>query len=168
MRRRFALSIAYLVALTAALAFADLGVAMTAGLMAAGWVLLALVEWTTWHDVEHFGAGYPPVWRARHVRLPPPRPLEQFAQGYPDALRDEGATWIASRAVREELFRAWPIAPSDDEAWAADAPPEDTQPAVVRTSRHHVDPTSPETILVPVRPTHRALPLRLKDRGRRT
>ncbi|HEY2326734.1 MAG TPA: hypothetical protein VGH52_04535 [Gaiellaceae bacterium] len=118
-RWRFGLSLMYLVALAAALAFADLGAPATIGLMAAGWVLLAVVEWTVWRKFAHFGAGMPPSWQAPRMILPAPQPLEQFTQGYPDAVRDEGATWIASPAVREELFGAWPV---------ASPPSEDTQP----------------------------------------
>lgn len=123
LRGRLALSVAFLAALAVALAFADLGTAATVGLMLAGWVLVAAIEWTAWRGVAHFGPGNPPAWRvARVVSLPPSRPLEQFTQGYPDAVRDEGATWIASPAVREELFGEWPVAmPNED--------PEDTQPA---------------------------------------
>jgi len=122
MRARLALSVAYVAALAVALAFADLGTPATVGLMLAGWLLLAAIEWTAWHGVAHYGAGSPPAWRVPRVSLPPAQPLEQFAQGYPDAGRDEGATWIASPAVRDELLAEWPVAmPSED--------PEDTQPA---------------------------------------
>jgi hypothetical protein len=122
MRARLALSVAYVAALAVALAFADLGTPATVGLMLAGWLLLAAIEWTAWHGVAHYGAGSPPAWRVPRVSLPPAQPLEQFAQGYPDAVRDEGATWIASPAVRDELLAEWPVAmPSED--------PEDTQPA---------------------------------------
>ncbi len=122
MRGRFALSVAFVAALAVALAFADLGTPATLGLMLLGWLLIAAIEWTVWHGVAHFGAGNPPAWRVPRVSLPPAQPLEQFPQGYPDAVRDEGATWIASPAVRDELFGQWPVAmPNED--------PEDTQPA---------------------------------------
>jgi hypothetical protein len=157
----------YLAALAVALAFADLGVPATVGLMLTGWVLVAAVEWTWWRRTARFGAGMPPAWQAPRVTLPAPRPLEQLVQGYPDSVRDEGATWIASAAVREELFGAWPVAADTDETWAPSvAEPEDTQPAVVRTSRHHVDPASSDTTQFPIRPAHRALPRALEDRGR--
>ena len=129
MRGRFFLMAVYLAALAAALAFADLGVPATLGLMFVGWVVVSAIEWTWWRRVTRFGAGMPPAWQAPRVTLPAPRPLEQFAQGYPDAVRDEGATWIASPSVRDELLGAWPVASDTEDEWPPSDDPEDTQPA---------------------------------------
>jgi hypothetical protein len=163
-RRRSAFSLLYLIALAVALAFADLGLATTVGVMLLGWVLLAGIEWTAWRAVPHYASGLPPAWHAPHVSLPPPQPLEQL--GYPEVERDDAATWIASAAVRAELLGAWPVALEDDgDSWIAPADtPADTQPALVRFARHHVDPGVPETIKVPARPLRRRLPLALRNK----
>jgi hypothetical protein len=159
-RRRVALSFLYLIALAVALAFADVGLAATVGAMLLGWVLLASIEWTAWRGVPHYAAGLPPAWHAPHVPLPPPQPLEQL--GYPEVERDDAATWIASAAVRAELLGEWPVAlEGDEESWIT---PADTQPALVRFARHHVDPGVPETIKVPARPLRRRLPLSLREK----
>jgi hypothetical protein len=154
----------YLAALALALVFADLGTAATLGVMFLGWLLIALLEWASWTRIPHFASGSPPAWHAHQMTLPPPQPLEQV--GYPEAEHDDGATWIASPAVRAELAGAWPVAlPGEDsDSWVAPADtPADTQPAFVRYARHHVDPTAVATIQVPTRPRRRRLPLSLKD-----
>jgi hypothetical protein len=166
MRRstRVALSVSYLAALALALAFADFGVSATVGVMLLGWLVLVLLEWAGWRRIPHFGSGSPPAWHAPQMSLPPPQPLEQV--GYPEVERDDAATWIASPAVRAQLAGAWPITPEGEESdsWIPPADtPADTQPAVVRFARHHVDPSDSATIQVPARPRRRRLPLSSKD-----
>jgi hypothetical protein len=162
-RRRVTLSLLYLIGLAVALAFADIGLPGTIGVMLLGWALLAAIEWTAWRGVPHFGAGMPPAWQAPQMTLPPPQPLEQL--GYPEVEHDEAATWIASPAVRAELLGAWPVAVGEEsDSWIAPADtPADTQPEFVRFALHHIDPADPATIQVPTRPRRRRLPLSLRD-----
>jgi len=117
---RFLLEVAFLAALAAGLAFAQLDRAEIVGLMLLGWLLVAAIEWASWRTRPHFASGLPPRYVVPSVELPPPLPLEQVAAGYPDASRDEAPTWIATPALRaemlgeptvgEETAGAWPVA----------------------------------------------------------
>src|SRR3954454_20853518 len=106
---RFALEVLFLIALAVALALADLRPAEIGGVMLAGWVIVAALEWAAWREQPHYGSGLPPRYYIPQVSLPPAQPLEQVAAGYPDA-RDEAPTWIASAALREEMLGEWPVA----------------------------------------------------------
>jgi hypothetical protein len=106
---RFALEVLFLVALAVGLALADLRPIEIAGVMAVGWLIVALLEWAAWRDQPHYGSGLPPRYYIPQVSLPPAQPLEQVAGGYPEA-RDEAPTWIASAALREEMLGEWPVA----------------------------------------------------------
>jgi hypothetical protein len=117
---RFALEAAYLGALAAALAFTSLSAIEIAGAMLLGWALVAGSEWSAARARPHFAAGLPPRWSVPALALPPAQPLEQVLPAYPEAQRDEAATWIASAALREELLGDWPVLHD----------PEDTQEAV--------------------------------------
>ena len=77
--------------------------------MAAGWIVVAAIEWAAWRGEPHFGSGLPPRYYLPRVELPPAQPLEQVAQGYPDAGRDDAPTWIASAALRAEVLGEWPL-----------------------------------------------------------
>lgn len=124
---RFAVEVVFLVALAVALALADLRPLEIAGVMLAGWVIVAALEWAAWRDEPHYGSGLPPRYYVPHVSLPPPQPLEQVAAGYPEA-RDEAPTWIASAALREEMLGEWPVAlapPREDEEALRDPEPVD-------------------------------------------
>jgi hypothetical protein len=117
---RFALEAAYLGALAAALAFTSLSAPVIVGAMLLGWALVAGNEWAAARARPHYAAGLPPRWHVPAMTLPPAQPLEQVLPAYPEAQRDEAATWIASAALREELLGEWPVL----------VDPEDTQEAV--------------------------------------
>jgi hypothetical protein len=117
---RLALEVAYLVALAAALAFTSLSAPAIVAVMLAGWALVAASEWAAARGRPHFAAGLPPRWYVPAIALPPAQPLEQVQASYPEPRLDEGATWIASAALREELLGEWPVL----------VEPEDTQEAV--------------------------------------
>jgi|SRR5579884_6971 len=130
---RFAAEALFLAALAVALAFARLDALEIAGAMLLGWIVVAALEWAAWRGEAHFGSGLPPRYYVPAVRLPPPQPLEQVEQGYPDASREEAPTWIASAALRAEVLGEWPVAAvpvevetepvEDDEREEEEAPP---------------------------------------------
>jgi hypothetical protein len=107
---RFVLEVLFLAALAAALTFANLRPLTIAGLMLIGWVLVAVFEWGALRSRSHYGSGLPPRWYVPQFALPPPRPLEQVASGYPapETAGDE-ATWIACPAMLAD----WPVIESD-------------------------------------------------------
>src|SRR5438552_14341354 len=107
---RLFVEVAFLAALAAALTFADLQAYEIAGVMVLGWVLVAVFEWGALRARPHYGSGSPPRWYSPPVKLPPPRPLEQFSAGYPAAEAPSDApTWIASPAMLAD----WPVADVD-------------------------------------------------------
>jgi hypothetical protein len=107
---RFVAEALFLVALAVALTLARLDALEIAGAMLLGWVVVAALEWAAWRAEPHFGSGLPPRYYVPAVKLPPPQPLEQLDQGYPDASREEAPTWIASAALRAEVLGEWPVA----------------------------------------------------------
>lgn len=110
----------YLAALAAALAFSNLTSVEIAGVMVAGWLLVAGVEWTAFRSLAHFAAG--PRWHVPYADLPPAQPLEQVGAGYPELERDEEATWIASAQLRAELLGEWPVPAVQEDT--EEAPPD--------------------------------------------
>jgi hypothetical protein len=106
---RFVVEALFLAALTVALALAHLDAIEIVGAMALGWLVVAAIEWTAWRGEPHYGAGLPPRYYLPRVDLPPPQPLEQVVQGYPDAGRDDAPTWIASASLRAEVLGEWPL-----------------------------------------------------------
>ena len=106
---RFVVEALFLAALTVALALAHLETLEIIGVMALGWLIVAAIEWTAWRGEPHYGAGLPPRYYLPRVDLPPPQPLEQVVQGYPDAGRDDAPTWIASASLRAEVLGEWPL-----------------------------------------------------------
>jgi hypothetical protein len=123
---RLVLEVAFLAALAAALTFAGLEAYETAGVMLVGWLLVAVFEWGALRSRPHYGSGLPPQWYVPRVDLPPPRPLEQLAAGYPAAeAATDAPTWIASPADLAD----WPVAdvepgletPVDEETHVHDA-----------------------------------------------
>jgi hypothetical protein len=107
---RFFVEVLFLAALAAALTFADLRPIEIVGLMLLGWVLVAVFEWGALRGRSHYGSGLPPRWYVPPVSLPPPRPLEQVASGYPaPETAADAPTWIASPAMLAD----WPVAESD-------------------------------------------------------
>jgi hypothetical protein len=110
---RLILEVAFLAALAAALTFADLERYAIVGVMLLGWLLVAIFEWGALRTRPHYGSGSPPRWYSPQVKLPPPRPLEQFSAGYPAAeAASDAPTWIASPAMLAE----WPVAADVDSA----------------------------------------------------
>jgi hypothetical protein len=106
---RFVLEVLFLLALAVVLTLANLRPIEIAGIMLAGWVIVAALEWAAWREEPHYGSGLPPRYYIPQMSLPPPQPLEQVAAGYPET-RDEAPTWIASAALREEMLGEWPLA----------------------------------------------------------
>jgi hypothetical protein len=107
---RFLLEVLFLLALAVGLTLADLAPLEIAGVMLIGWVIVAALEWAAWRGEPHYGSGLPPRYYVPRLNLPPPQPLDQVAAGYPEAVRDEAPTWIASAALREEMLGGWPVA----------------------------------------------------------
>ena len=106
---RFVVEALFLAALTVALTLAHLDALEIVGAMALGWIVVAAIEWTAWRGEPHYGAGLPPRYYLPRVDLPPPQPLEQVVQGYPDSGRDDAPTWIASASLRAEVLGEWPL-----------------------------------------------------------
>jgi hypothetical protein len=114
---RFFVEIVFLGALAAAAIVADLRPLEIGGLMLAGWIVVALFEWTVSRALPHYGRGMTPRYYVPQVSLPPPRPLEQLPSGYPTADRDDAPTWIAPPALRnemlgDEMLAEWPVSVS--------------------------------------------------------
>jgi len=113
---RFALEVLFLAALAAGLALAKLSALEIIGVMAIGWLVVALLEWAAWRGEPHYGSGLPPRYYVPSTSLPPPQPLEQVYAGYPDPQREEAPTWIASADVRAKLLGEWPVtAPGEED-----------------------------------------------------
>jgi hypothetical protein len=131
---RFVLEVLFLVALAVGLTLANERPLVIAGVMLAGWLLAALLEWAAWRGQPHYGSGLPPRYYVPQVALPPRQPLEQVGEGYP-AGRDEAPTWIASPSLRAEVLGEWPVAaPAAGEETEESAPEDidvDEEPAAV-------------------------------------
>lgn len=169
---RFVVEALFLAALTVALTLAHLDALEIVGAMALGWLVVAAIEWTVWRGEPHYGAGLPPRYYLPRVDLPPPQPLEQVEQGYPDSGRDDAPTWIASASLRAEVLGEWPVygpvqqdteeepeprfatpAEVDADPWTVAAMPsapvtEEEPPALpparsARTARYTFDPLGP-------------------------
>ena len=133
---RFVVEALFLAALTVALALAHLDVMEIVGAMALGWIVVAGIEWAAWRSEPHFGSGLPPRYYLPRVELPPPQPLEQVVQGYPDSARDDAPTWIASASLRAEVLGEWPLFGPGREEQAA----EEEEPEFVDASKPGADP----------------------------
>jgi hypothetical protein len=133
---RFGLEVLFLAALAAVLAIATVRPLIIIGVMAAGWVLVALVEWAVWRGQPHYGSGLPPRYYVPRLNLPPAQVLEQVRAGYPEAQRDEAPTWIASAALRAEVLGEWPSPP--------EAPPEAAPLPVIEAQPVEPEPEPPE------------------------
>jgi hypothetical protein len=161
---RLALEVAYLVALAAALAFTSLSAPAIVAVMLAGWALVVASEWAAARERPHFASGLPPRWYVPAVVLPAAQPLEQVLPAYPEPRLDEGATWIASAALREELLGEWPllIEPEDTqealpEEWIVPLPavePELVEPEPEPEPEPELEP-EPEPVVVVVEPAPR-------------
>ena len=137
---RFVLEVLFLAALAAALTFANLRPLTIAGLMLIGWLLVVVFEWGALRSRAHYGSGLPPRWYVPQFSLPPPRPLEQVASGYPapEAAGDE-ATWIASPA----MLAGWPVAeietPVEEQTQVHDVLQAELARAVSEVAREEVE-----------------------------
>jgi hypothetical protein len=120
---RFVVEALFLAGLAVALALAQLEPLEIVGAMALGWLVIAAIEWTAWRGEPHYGSGLPPRYYLPRVDLPPPQPLEQVVQGYPDSARDDAPTWIASASLRAAVLGEWPL--------SGPPPPEDEEPVFV-------------------------------------
>ena len=139
---RFALEVLFLAALAAGLALAKLSTPEIIGVMALGWLVVALLEWAAWRGEPHYGSGLPPRYYVPSTSLPPPQPLEQVYAGYPDPQREEAPTWIASADVRAKLLGEWPVTSVDDED-------DDVEPVLLPPA---IEPAGPRTVPSPVTP----------------
>jgi hypothetical protein len=146
---RFAFEVLFLAALAAILAVATVRALVIVGVMAAGWVLVAAVEWAVWRSQPHYGSGLPPRYYVPRMHLPPPQVLEQVRAGYPESQRDEAPTWIASAALRAEVLGEWPSAP--------EAPPKE-ETGVVAPAPLPVIEAKPEPVVAAPTPAPVKLP----------
>ena len=158
---RFLIEAVFLIALAAGLAFTRLTPVAIAGVMLAGWAIVALVEWSWSHSEPHFSSGFPPRYVVPKADLPPPRPLEQVPAGYPDATRDEAPTWIAPPELRAEVLGEWPVAAAgvvarpvepEEPALADLDPAELPDPdswTVVELPPAVIEPPAPEPVVAP-------------------
>ncbi len=113
--RRFVLEVLFLAGVAAALTVADLQPAAVVGLMAAAWVVVALIEWAAWVGEPHYGRGLPPRYYVPQVALPPPRPVEQYRGGYPVlGVHDDEPTFVASTTEWAAELADWPGAGPTD------------------------------------------------------
>jgi len=110
--RRFLLEVIFLAGVAAALTYADLRPAAIIGLMAAAWLVVALLEWTAWLDEPHYGRGLPPRYYVPHVALPPPVGIDQNEPAYPAypvlPPVDDEPTFIASTREWGVDLAEWP------------------------------------------------------------
>ena len=79
--------------------------------MAAGWVLVAVLEWSAWRGRPHYGSGLPPRYYVPRLNLPPAAPVQTTrSSGFPTAQRAQETVWKAAPAVRTETIGDWPLA----------------------------------------------------------
>jgi hypothetical protein len=157
---RFVAEALFLVALAVALALAHLDALEIAGGMLLGWIVVAALEWAAWRAEPHFGSGLPPRYYVPAVQLPPPQPLEQVDQGYPDASREEAPTWIASAALRAEVLGEWPVAAAVEHETE---PVEDDEPELEHEPEP--EPEFPPAPLEEQAPEPPAVPVEVTDTG---
>jgi hypothetical protein len=146
-RIQFLAEVAFLGGLAALAGLAHMRAAAVVGVMAFGWVVVALIEWSTWLDRPHFGRGLPPRYFTPQVSLPPPEPLARAPLGSQPAGRlGEGAeTWVAAPDWAE-AFGEWPLVDparlgEDTGMAAAEAPAADTIVAQALERPEVSDPT---------------------------
>ena len=121
---RFALEVAFLVALAVVLGVADVAATVIVAIMVAGWVLVALLEWAAWREEPHWGSGSPPRYYVPPTELPPRPPVDlRYERGYPAQQREaESPTWIATPEMRKAALGEWPVAsPAEDAHQAEDS-----------------------------------------------
>jgi hypothetical protein len=129
---RFALEVLFLVALAAALTFADLKPLEVVGAMLLGWVFVALFEWASMRSESHFGSGLPPRYFVPRVSQPPSLPLDRADARFPVAqTRGDDATWLLPRAAEDG--DEWPWRP-EGEPQPVDEEAESSEPGEDVTS----------------------------------
>jgi hypothetical protein len=122
---RFALEVAFLVALAVVLGIAEVGTSIIVIVMLAGWVLVALLEWAAWREEPHWGSGSPPRYYVPPTVIPPRRVIDQgfqVDQGYPARREPEASTWIATPEMRAAALEDWPVPPPADQSEPAEEP----------------------------------------------
>jgi hypothetical protein len=113
---RFVLEVCFLAGLAALATLARMHPAAVIGVMAFGWVVVALAEWSSWLDRPHFGRGLPPRYYVPQVSLPPPVPREQaaFGQVHRSLDADNEQTWVVAGSDWAEAFPGWPVLDVDE------------------------------------------------------
>jgi hypothetical protein len=119
---RFALEVAFLVALAVVLGVADVASTIIVAIMVAGWVLVALLEWAAWREEPHWGSGSPPRYYVPPTELPPRPPVDlRYEKGYPAQQREvDSPTWIATPEMRKAALGEWPVAAQTEHEQAAE------------------------------------------------
>jgi len=108
---RFLLEVVFLAGVAAAVTVARFHAPAVIAMMAAAWIVVAVLEWAAMRDVPHYGRGLPPRYYVPQVALPPPRAVEQYRPyAYPaQAIAEEEATWIAPAGEWGETLVDWPV-----------------------------------------------------------
>ena len=107
---RFLLEALFLAGLAAALAVARLRSGEIVGAMAAGWVLVAVLEWSAWRGRPHYGSGLPPRYYVPRLNLPPAAQVQTTrSSAFPTVQRSQETVWRAAPAVRTETIGDWPL-----------------------------------------------------------
>ena len=104
---RFALEVLFLVALAAALTFADLQPVAVVGLMLLGWVLIAIFEWASLRNESHYGRGLPPRYYVPRVSLPPRLPIDRPDPRFPVPELRDSPTWLVPADAGEDDDWPW-------------------------------------------------------------
>ncbi len=108
---RFLLETAFLAGLAALAAIAKMPTLEVIGVMAFGWVVVALAEWSSWLDRPHYGRGLPPRFYVPQLSLPPPRPIEQrpVLSGSGDWPAHVGDTRVTAAVGWATSMGEWPV-----------------------------------------------------------
>jgi hypothetical protein len=108
---RFVIEVLFLAGAAAALTVADFRPAAVIAGMLVAWAIVALIEWAAWLDEPHYGRGLPPRYYVPQVALPPPRPVDQLARGYPIPILepDDEQTFVASTQEWAAALEDWPV-----------------------------------------------------------
>ena len=135
---RFLVEVAFLGGLATLATVARMHAGAVVAVMAFGWVVVALAEWSSWLDRPHFGRGLPPRFYIPQVSLPPPEPIEQRSTRLPSGGRrvEDEETWIATSSDWPTAFDDWPVLDlerlGDDTGIVRATPPaEDTEAGTI-------------------------------------
>lgn len=162
---RFALETLFLIALAVAAAFADLEPKWIAAIMAGGWAVVALLEWTS----ERIWATAPP-WRRPYYSVPPPveapaPPSEVAAEPEPEPVYEPVAAPEPEPEPEPETMIVSQVEPEPEPEPAGEAPePEPLQPRAKRRWFRRSVEEGPEAEPPPPPPKHvRLLPISPHD-----